>query len=318
MQQGEWAAAPGPSRQTHRRSRSEGAGGAFQDLASHGGFDLQGAGHMRTISLDTSASNFLQSLQLHDVSALPAGMLDAAEAAALDQQYNAAALAAAAGAAGRPYAAASPNFAGTAAAGDLAWQAAEGAAVSAGSKRAHSGNGRVGKDSLQESSKKESLHQHKHSFTPALPAVEEAEDALGPSDGDDEDYHASDSDGECYGTTPRARRTSASGRGRARRGGYNGRSENDLMLLDPKRVKRIMANRQSAARSKERRMNYTMQLEGKLQSIHSEVDRLNARLEGMQGQGKLLLKARAELEQQVESMQQQLGQAAADNQGRQQ
>lgn len=46
-------------------------------------------------------------------------------------------------------------------------------------------------------------------------------------------------------------------------------------------------------------MNYTMQLEGKLQSIHSEVDRLNARLEGMQGQGKLLLKARAELEQQV-------------------
>ncbi|KAF6258930.1 hypothetical protein COO60DRAFT_1067931 [Scenedesmus sp. NREL 46B-D3] len=69
MQQGEWAAAPGPSR-THRRSRSEGAGGAVQDSASLGGFDLQGASHMRTISLDTSATNFLQSLQLHDVNAL--------------------------------------------------------------------------------------------------------------------------------------------------------------------------------------------------------------------------------------------------------
>jgi hypothetical protein len=145
---------------------------------------LQGAGHLRTISLDTSASNFLQSLQLHDVSALQAGMLDAAEAAALDQQYDAAAMAAASG---RPYAAASPKFAGAAAAvaaaaaGDHGWQPAEGAAVSAGSKRAHSGNGRVGKDSLQEG-KKESLHQHKHSFTPALPAVDEAEDAAGPSD----------------------------------------------------------------------------------------------------------------------------------------
>jgi hypothetical protein len=138
---------------------------------------LQGAGHMRTISLDTSASNFLQSLQLHDVSALQGSMLDAAEAAALDQQYDAAAIAAGAA---RPYAAASSKFA-AAAAGEHAWQQSEAAVASAGSKRAHSGNGRVGKDGLQDS-KKESLHQHKHSFTPALPAVEEAEDAAGPSD----------------------------------------------------------------------------------------------------------------------------------------
>jgi hypothetical protein len=141
---------------------------------------LQGPGHMRTISLDTSASNFLQSLQLHDVSALQGSMLDAAEAAALDQQYDAAAVAAGAA---RPYAAASPKFAGAAAAaaGEHAWQQSEAAVASAGSKRAHSGNGRVAKDSLQDS-KKESLHQHKHSFTPALPAVDEAEDAAGPSD----------------------------------------------------------------------------------------------------------------------------------------
>jgi hypothetical protein len=144
---------------------------------------LQGPCHMRTISLDTSASNFLQSLQLHDVSALQGSMLDAAEAAALDQQYDAAAVAAGAA---RPYAAASPKFAGgaaaaAAAAGEHTWQQSEAAAASAGSKRAHSGNGRVAKDTLQDS-KKESLRQHKHSFTPALPAVDEAEDAAGPSD----------------------------------------------------------------------------------------------------------------------------------------
>lgn len=110
----------------------------------------------------------------------------------------------------------------------------------------------------------------------------------------DEDY---DSDKDDY-TTPTSRRSSGS-RSRARRGGYNGRSENELLLLDPKRVKRILANRQSAARSKERRMNYTMQLEGKLQSLSQEVDKLTARLDSLRGQGKGLLQARTELEEQV-------------------
>lgn len=113
---------------------------------------------------------------------------------------------------------------------------------------------------------------------------------------DDEDYEC-DSDREL--TTPRSRRSSGGKGGRARRGGYNGRSENELLLLDPKRVKRILANRQSAARSKERRMNYTMQLESKLQSLRSEMDKLNAQLEGLQGKSKLLLQARLDLEQQV-------------------
>lgn len=112
---------------------------------------------------------------------------------------------------------------------------------------------------------------------------------------DDEDY---DSDSLA---TPTGRRTSGS-RSRARRGGYNGRSENELLLLDPKRVKRILANRQSAARSKERRMNYTMQLEGKLQNLSQEVDKLNAQLDGLQGQSKALMQARTELEQQVSKL----------------
>lgn len=56
----------------------------------------------------------------------------------------------------------------------------------------------------------------------------------------------SDSDQEGYG--PNRRGSRAGGR----RGGCNGRSESELMLLDPKRVKRILANRESAQRSKVR------------------------------------------------------------------
>lgn len=134
---------------------------------------LQGAGHFRTTSLDTSASNFLQSLQLHDVQALQAHMVDAQ--AAVGQQPDGMQLAPTAS---HPYTAAA------AVGGDSSWHTqAEGAAATAGSKRAHSSNGRVGKDPMQEG-KKDTLHQHKHSFTPALPAVEEAaaEDGRGPSD----------------------------------------------------------------------------------------------------------------------------------------
>lgn len=113
---------------------------------------------------------------------------------------------------------------------------------------------------------------------------------------DDDDY---DSDKELPASG--SRRGSGTGRGRSRRGGYNGRSENELLLLDPKRVKRIMANRQSAARSKERRMNYTMQLESKLQSLNQEAEKLKGKLEALQGQGKQLATAEADLSEQVGS-----------------
>jgi hypothetical protein len=67
---------------------------------------------------------------------------------------------------------------------------------------------------------------------------------------------------------PRQRRGSGSGRHCSKKvAGPNGRSEEELLLLDPKRVKRILANRQSAARSKERRQAYTMELEGKLKRL---------------------------------------------------
>jgi hypothetical protein len=82
-------------------------------------------------------------------------------------------------------------------------------------------------------------------------------------DGDDSDLeaayqHASSSrrarGGDGGGGSGNGGRSGAGGGrdggGRGRRGGCNGRSEQQLQELDPKRVKRIIANRMSAQRSK--------------------------------------------------------------------
>ncbi|KAM7259552.1 hypothetical protein ACFE04_015293 [Oxalis oulophora] len=52
----------------------------------------------------------------------------------------------------------------------------------------------------------------------------------------------------------------------------------ELALIDPKRAKRILANRQSAARSKERKVRYTSELEKKVQTLQSEATNLSAQL----------------------------------------
>lgn len=45
---------------------------------------------------------------------------------------------------------------------------------------------------------------------------------------------------------------------------HGGISVDDLANMDPKRARRIIANRQSAARSKERKMRYIYELEDKV------------------------------------------------------
>ncbi|KAL8110390.1 hypothetical protein AgCh_026202 [Apium graveolens] len=57
---------------------------------------------------------------------------------------------------------------------------------------------------------------------------------------------------------------------------------NHLSLVDPKRAKRILANRQSAARSKERKVRYTSELERKVQTLQSEATTLSAQVTMMQ------------------------------------
>ncbi|MQM08902.1 hypothetical protein Taro_041759 [Colocasia esculenta] len=56
----------------------------------------------------------------------------------------------------------------------------------------------------------------------------------------------------------------------------------DLALIDPKRAKRILANRQSAARSKERKMRYISELERKVQTLQTEATTLSAQLTVLQ------------------------------------
>lgn len=52
----------------------------------------------------------------------------------------------------------------------------------------------------------------------------------------------------------------------------------DLAMIDPKRAKRIWANRQSAARSKERKIKYITELEQKVQTLQSETASLSSQV----------------------------------------
>ncbi|GMH11225.1 hypothetical protein Nepgr_013066 [Nepenthes gracilis] len=52
----------------------------------------------------------------------------------------------------------------------------------------------------------------------------------------------------------------------------------ELWTIDPKRAKRILANRQSAARSKERKARYILELEKKIQALQAEATTLSAQL----------------------------------------
>ncbi|EOA16353.1 hypothetical protein CARUB_v10004500mg [Capsella rubella] len=59
----------------------------------------------------------------------------------------------------------------------------------------------------------------------------------------------------------------------------------EMAMSDPKRVKRILANRQSAARSKERKMRYIVELEHKVQTLQTEATTLSAQLTLLQVRG---------------------------------
>ncbi|KAG0496448.1 hypothetical protein HPP92_000977 [Vanilla planifolia] len=57
----------------------------------------------------------------------------------------------------------------------------------------------------------------------------------------------------------------------------------ELAAIDPKKFKRILANRQSAARSKERKARYISELERKVQTLQTEATTLSAQLTLYQG-----------------------------------
>uniref|UniRef100_J3N4C5 BZIP domain-containing protein n=2 Tax=Oryza brachyantha TaxID=4533 RepID=J3N4C5_ORYBR len=79
----------------------------------------------------------------------------------------------------------------------------------------------------------------------------------------------------------------------------------EMALADPKRVKRVLANRQSAARSKERRMRYIAELEQKVQILQTEATTLSAQLTLLQRDSSGLATQNNELKFRLQSMEQQ-------------
>ncbi|MCO5612797.1 hypothetical protein L7F22_067068 [Adiantum nelumboides] len=79
----------------------------------------------------------------------------------------------------------------------------------------------------------------------------------------------------------------------------------ELALLDPKRAKRILANRQSAARSKERKVRYISELERKVQTLQTEATTLSAQLTMLQRDTNGLMTENNELKLRLQSMEQQ-------------
>ncbi|KAH7277468.1 hypothetical protein KP509_39G053100 [Ceratopteris richardii] len=79
----------------------------------------------------------------------------------------------------------------------------------------------------------------------------------------------------------------------------------ELAIKDPKRAKRILANRQSAARSKERKTRYIADLERKVQTLQTEATTLSAQLTMLQRDTCVLTSENNELKLRLQSMEQQ-------------
>ncbi|KAH9758973.1 BZIP domain-containing protein [Citrus sinensis] len=79
----------------------------------------------------------------------------------------------------------------------------------------------------------------------------------------------------------------------------------EIALSDPKRAKRILANRQSAARSKERKMRYISELEQKVQTLQTEATTLSAQVTILQRDSAGLTSENNELKFRLQAMEQQ-------------
>ncbi|XP_059299144.1 transcription factor VIP1-like [Lycium ferocissimum] len=79
----------------------------------------------------------------------------------------------------------------------------------------------------------------------------------------------------------------------------------ELSLIDPKRAKRILANRQSAARSKERKTRYTGELERKVQTLQTEATTLSAQITVLQRDTSGLTAENKELKFRLQALEQQ-------------
>ncbi|KAL7247180.1 hypothetical protein ACSBR2_002151 [Camellia fascicularis] len=79
----------------------------------------------------------------------------------------------------------------------------------------------------------------------------------------------------------------------------------ELWAADPKRVKRILANRQSAARSRERKTRYLLELERKVHSLQLEARNLSAQLTIYKKDTTVLMTENVEIKMRLQAMEQQ-------------
>lgn len=79
----------------------------------------------------------------------------------------------------------------------------------------------------------------------------------------------------------------------------------ELAVTDPRRAKRILANRQSAARSKERKLKYIAELEQKVQKLQTEATSLSAQVSALQRDTTGLCTQNNELKLRLQAMEQQ-------------
>ncbi|XP_021692633.2 bZIP transcription factor 29 isoform X2 [Hevea brasiliensis] len=79
----------------------------------------------------------------------------------------------------------------------------------------------------------------------------------------------------------------------------------EIAMADPKRAKRILANRLSAARSKERKTRYISELEHKVQTLQAEATTLSAQVTALQRDSAALTSQNNELKFCLQAMEQQ-------------
>lgn len=79
-------------------------------------------------------------------------------------------------------------------------------------------------------------------------------------------------------------------------------------LLDPKRAKRILANRQSAARSKERKLKYITELERRVSLLTSEATTLSEEYSSLQLESHSLGAEKEDIEKQIKILEQEIQQ----------
>ncbi|XP_076908970.1 transcription factor RF2b-like [Bidens hawaiensis] len=115
-----------------------------------------------------------------------------------------------------------------------------------------------------------------------------------------------DGDGEKGGVKPRHRHSnSVDGSGFEAKKAMAPDKLAELWTVDPKRAKRILANRQSAARSKERKARYISELERKVQTLQTEATTLSAQLALFQRDTAGLSSENTELKLRLQAMEQQ-------------